>query len=99
MASLESCSVMELRGMSKPMVRAIIEMPSHVAAALLRCFSESTGEQVILIRVRLVRRKVGEDEPLALVWEVEMLPNNGGIYKILLKGGRDEKGVHNNQGQ
>ena len=31
-------------------------------------------------------------------WEVESLPNNGGIYRMLLEGGQDEKGVHNNQG-
>jgi hypothetical protein len=30
-------------------------------------------------------------------WEVESLPNNGGIYRILLKEGKNE-GVHNNQG-
>ena len=30
-------------------------------------------------------------------WEVESLPNNGGIYRILLEGGKNE-GVHNNQG-
>ncbi len=29
-------------------------------------------------------------------WEVEPLPNNGGIYRILLEGGQDE-GVHDNQ--
>jgi len=30
-------------------------------------------------------------------WEVESLPNNGGIYRMLLQGGKNE-GVHNNQG-
>ena len=30
-------------------------------------------------------------------WEVESLPNNGGIYRILLEGGKNE-GVNNNQG-
>jgi hypothetical protein len=30
-------------------------------------------------------------------WEVQSLPNNGGIYRILLEGGKNE-GVHNNQG-
>ena len=30
-------------------------------------------------------------------WEVESLPNNGGIYRILLEGGDDGKGVHRNQ--
>lgn len=34
-----------------------------------------------------------------LHWEVESLPNNGGIYKILLTGGENEEGFHNNQGK
>lgn len=40
----------------------------------------------------------GSMEP-NLHWEVESLPNNGGIYKILLTGGRNEEGVHDNQGE
>jgi hypothetical protein len=33
-------------------------------------------------------------------WQVEMLPNNGGIYRMLLEGGQDGKGkgLHGNQG-
>lgn len=34
-----------------------------------------------------------------LRWEIESLPNNGGIYKILLTGDQNEKGFHNNQGK
>jgi hypothetical protein len=34
----------------------------------------------------------------AIAWDVDSLPNNGGIYEILLRGGRDEKGSNNNQG-
>lgn len=40
----------------------------------------------------------GSMEP-NLRWEVESLPNNGGIYKILLRGGQKEKGSHSNQGE
>lgn len=40
----------------------------------------------------------GSMEP-NLRWEVESLPNNGGIYRILLQGGQNEKGSHNNSGQ
>jgi hypothetical protein len=29
-------------------------------------------------------------------WQVEMLPNNGSIYRMLLEGGQDGKGVHDN---
>ena len=41
--------------------------------------------------------QVGSIEP-NVHWEVESLPNNGGIYKILLQGGQNEKGTHDNQG-
>jgi len=34
-----------------------------------------------------------------LKWEVESLPNNGGIYQILLKGGKNEKSFHNHSGK
>jgi len=40
----------------------------------------------------------GSMEP-NLRWEVESLPNNGGIYRILLKGSQNEKSAHNNSGQ
>ena len=42
-------------------------------------------------------RQQGVMEP-TLRRELESLPNNGGIYKILLKGGQDEKGHHHNPG-
>ena len=29
-------------------------------------------------------------------WEVESLPDNGGIYRIILKGGQNEKSAHDN---
>ena len=29
-------------------------------------------------------------------WEIESLPDNGGIYRIILKGGQNEKSAHNN---
>jgi hypothetical protein len=32
-------------------------------------------------------------------WEIESLPNNGGVYRILLEGGRDEESVDYNQGE
>ena len=40
--------------------------------------------------------QVGSIEP-NVRWEVESLPNNGGIYRMLLQGGKNED-VHNNQG-
>ena len=35
---------------------------------------------------------------LSVRWEVEFLPDNGGIYRMLLKGGRSEEGIHHNEG-
>ena len=32
-------------------------------------------------------------------WEVESLPDNGGIYRIILKGGQNAKSTHNNSSQ
>ena len=32
-------------------------------------------------------------------WEVASLPDNGGIYRIILKGGQNEKSAHNNPGE
>lgn len=43
-------------------------------------------------------QQVGSIEP-DLRWEVESLPNNGGIYRILLRGGKNEESCHNNQGE
>lgn len=40
----------------------------------------------------------GSIEP-ELKWEKESLPNNGGIYKMLLRGGEHEESVHDRQGE
>ena len=45
----------------------------------------------------LLRARGQGEQPIR--WEFESLPNSGGIYRILLKGGQDEKGFHNNQGK
>lgn len=45
----------------------------------------------------LFLREGGSIEP-NIRWEVESLPNNSGIYRMLLQGGKneDDTGVHNN---
>jgi hypothetical protein len=48
------------------------------------------------ILLAMVRRLKQENQGPDLHWEIESLPNDGGIYRILLEGGRDEDGVHNN---
>ena len=42
-------------------------------------------------------RQGGSIEP-TVRWEIESLPNNGGIYRMLMKGGQDGKSVQHNQG-
>jgi len=51
-----------------------------------------------LLRALALRLKERMAKP-EIRWEVESLPNNGGVYRILLQGGQDEKGVHHNQGE
>lgn len=41
----------------------------------------------------------GGSMELNLRWEVESLPHNGGIYRMLMEGGQDEEGIHNNSGE
>jgi hypothetical protein len=56
--------------------------------------SQSTGE-LDEESFLLFLQQGGSLEP-NVRWEVESLPNNAGIYRILLEGGKNE-GVHNNQ--
>jgi len=79
-------------------MRIAFDIPHQVVTAALDYISRSTADGEMRIKVRLVQRAIHERQPLNLLWEVEMLPNNGGIYRILLEGGQDEKGVHDNQG-
>ncbi len=57
--------------------------------------SEVTGE--VYDRLFLLwLRQGGSIEP-NVKWEVESLPNNGGIYRIIMEGGSNEKSFHNSQ--
>ena len=77
-------------------MRVTFEIPTKVAKRLLGYIAEGSTEPEVIVKVRLVRRR-GELQAPYILWEVELLPHNGGIYQILLEGGRNEKGIHDNQ--
>lgn len=82
------------------MATITFQMADKDVARLLKHLLGSGAEPgLVLITVRLRRRVRQEDGGMDLIWEVETLPDNGGIYPMLLEGGQDEKGIHNNQGE
>lgn len=72
------------------MATITFEMAKNDVARFLSYFAECSGEPTIRVRVRLARRARDEHQTINLVWELEMLQDNGGIYRILLEGGQDE---------
>ena len=59
-------------------------------ARLLRHLLDSGAKPgLLMIAVRLRRRPKQEDGRMDLIWEVEMLSDNGGIYKFLTKEDKD----------
>lgn len=75
----------------------------HKAMAYLRDFKslveKSSPElQRKFLREALKRVRVKGKQVSAIQWEIESLPDNSGIYRILLEGGQSEKGVHDTQG-
>ena len=81
------------------MATVTFQMADKDVARLLRYLFDSGAEPGVRIAIHFTRRPRQGDGPMNLAWEVEMLPNNSGIYKILLKGGQDEEGIHDDQGQ
>lgn len=79
------------------MATITFQMIDKDVARLLRHLLDSGAEPGLMITVRLRRRPKQEDGRMDLIWEVEMLPDNGGIYRTLLEGGYDDEGIHNNQ--
>ena len=82
------------------MATITFEMADKDVETLLRRLAESSGEPIIWVRVRLAHRARGEHQPISLIWEVEMIPNNGGVYRMLLEGGQHEQeGSYNHSGE
>ena len=79
------------------MATVTFQMTDKDLAGLLKSLFDLGGEARMQVIVHLRRRPKQTDRPMELVWEVEMLPDNGGIYRILLEGGQDEKDIHDNQ--
>jgi len=68
-------------------MRVIFHIPTRVAKGILDYIAEASTEPEVTVKVRLVHKR-GDVQPPHILWEVEFLPNNGGIYKMLLEGGR-----------
>ena len=68
-----------------------------VARLLRHLLDSGASPGLLMIAVRLRRRPRQEDGRMDLIWEVEMLPDNGEIYQILLEGRQSEKDIHHNQ--
>ena len=79
------------------MATVTFQMNDKDLAGLLKSLFDLGAEARIQVIVHLRRRPKQTDRPMELVWEVEMLPDNGGIYRILLEGGQSEEDIHNNQ--
>lgn len=80
------------------MATITFQMTDKDVARLLRHLLDSGTESGLLtIGVRLRRRSKQEGPRMDLIWEVEMLPDNGGIYRTLLEGGQSEKDIDHNQ--
>ena len=81
------------------MATITFQMADKDMARLLRHLLDSGAEPgLLMIAVRLRRQSKQEDGRMDLIWEVEMLPDNGGIYRMLLEGGYGDEGIHDNQG-
>jgi hypothetical protein len=71
-------------------------MDKDLARLLGSLFGLGT-EARVEVMVHLRRRPKQTDRPMDLVWDVEMMPDNGSVYRLLLEGSKDE-GSHENQG-
>jgi len=79
------------------MATVTFQMNDKDLAGLLKSLFDLGAEARVQVMVHLRRRPKQTDRPMELVWEVETLPDNGGIYRILLEGGQSEKDIHPNQ--
>jgi len=78
------------------MATVTFQMTDKDLAGLLRSLFDLGAEAKVQVMIHLRRRPKQTDRPMNLVWEVEMLPDNGGIYRSLLEGEQSEKDIHNN---
>lgn len=68
-------------------MRLIFDISTKVAKGILDYIAESSTEPEVIVKIRLLHR-TGKPQAPHILWELEFLPNNGGIYKMLLEGGR-----------
>ena len=79
------------------MATVTFQMTDKDLAGLLKSLFDLGAEARVQVMVHLRRRPKQTDQPMELVWEVEMLPDNGGIYRALLEGGQSEQDIDHNQ--
>ena len=79
------------------MATVMFQMTDKDLAELLRSVFDLGAEAKVQVMVHLRRRPKQPDRPMGLVWDVEMMPDNGGVYRLLLDGGKDG-GSHENHG-
>ena len=79
------------------MATVTFQMTDKDLGGLLRSLFGLGAEARVQVMVHLRRRPKQTDRPMDLVWDVEMMPDNGGVYRLLLEGGKDES-THENQG-
>jgi hypothetical protein len=59
-------------------------------AGLLKSLFDLGSEPKVQVMVHLRRRPRQTDLPINLVWEVEIMSDNGGVYGLLLGGDKEE---------
>jgi len=67
-------------------MRIVIELPTKVATAILDYITAGSTQPEVVVKVRLAPKR-DKPQPPRILWEVELLPNNGGVYRKLLQGG------------
>lgn len=76
-----------------------LQMTDKDLAGFLRSLFDLGAEARVQIMIHLKRRPKQADLPMELVWEVEVLPSNGDIYRNLLEEGDSNEDLHGNQGR
>ena len=79
-------------------MRITFDIPSRLTQRFLDYITDPGPKCEIIINVRLRQRR-GESQPPHVVWEVEPLPNNGGIYRLLLKEAKNHESQGNIAGE
>ena len=78
------------------MATVTFQMTDKDITGLLRSLFDLGAEAKVQVMVHLRRRPKQTDRPMDLVWDVEIMPDNGVIYRLLLERDKGED-THENQ--